>query len=676
MRSRLLHLRLWLDKNGLYPKGRLSFIAWYFLGLDILLVCVQRIASLLQRPFGAYLSGWIVFLSLVAIVLFAVIAIRRLSGKLLWRLRNRLIVAYVFIGVIPILLLLALAAGTFYLFAGQFATFVVSSKLQSELRELEARNQVLAHSLGAELDSGRKPESVQEFAFITDGSQLHTCAWLDHRVEFNSLRQEPPISAPDYRSDFSGIVLDGNNFFLRALTTVVTRQGKLAVVSSRPLESQLLLSLAADLGEVTFFEKQVPKYSVGSTPMPREALDGVVHLPADLSAMNWADGVPISGAQISVQTRFSKLYDYLFPVALGGLASTIALILFLLAIVLAAFEAAALLIGGSLMRSVTGVVGQIYLATTHVNRGDFSHRIPITSNDQLSALATSFNSMTESLEKLIQEQKEKQRLENEITIAQEVQAQLFPRDIAQLPSLEVHGFCRPARSVSGDYYDFVPLGPEKLVLAVGDVSGKGISAALLMATIHSAVRAYSMEGIPVFRQAQVVGAGPILSGKYAPLVQGAEASPGMLLSLLNHQLYHSTPLEKYATLFIAMYDGEERRLTFSNAGHLPPMLLGETGTVRRLEDGGTVVGLFDDINYDEGSVQLRPGDIFLAYSDGVTEPENDFGEFGEQRLIELVQENRDLPLDRITEIVTAAVDDWIGAGEQPDDVTLVLARAR
>jgi sigma-B regulation protein RsbU (phosphoserine phosphatase) len=89
-----------------------------------------------------------------------------------------------------------------------------------------------------------------------------------------------------------------------------------------------------------------------------------------------------------------------------------------------------------------------------------------------------------------------------------------------------------------------------------------------------------------------------------------------------------------------------------------------------------VVGLFDNLNYDEGSVHLRRGDIFLAYSDGVTEPENDFGEFGEQRLIDLVQENRDLPLGRITEIVTAAVDDWIGAAEQPDDVTLVLARAR
>ena len=105
-------------------------------------------------------------------------------------------------------------------------------------------------------------------------------------------------------------------------------------------------------------------------------------------------------------------------------------------------------------------------------------------------------------------------------------------------------------------------------------------------------------------------------------------------------------------------------------------VLSENGAVKRLEDGGTVVGLFDNINYDEASVQLRPGEIFLAYSDGVTEPENEFGEFGEQRLIELVHDNRDLPLERISEIVTAAVDDWIGAAEQPDDVTLVLARAR
>jgi phosphoserine phosphatase RsbU/P len=153
-------------------------------------------------------------------------------------------------------------------------------------------------------------------------------------------------------------------------------------------------------------------------------------------------------------------------------------------------------------------------------------------------------------------------------------------------------------------------------------------------------------------------------------------SPGGLLSLLNHQLYESTPSEKYATLFLGNYDGRSRRLTYSNGGHLPPILISQDGSIRRLDQGGTVVGLFDALSFDEASVILRPGDIFLAYSDGVTEPENDFGEFGEERLIELVRDRWSEPLSRITEAVTAAVDDWIGDKEQPDDITLVLARAR
>jgi sigma-B regulation protein RsbU (phosphoserine phosphatase) len=284
--------------------------------------------------------------------------------------------------------------------------------------------------------------------------------------------------------------------------------------------------------------------------------------------------------------------------------------------------------------------------------------------------------MTASLEKLIEEQKDKQRLENELVIAQEVQAQLFPHESVQLASLEVHGFFRPARTVSGDYYDFLTLDSDRLILAVGDISGKGISAALLMATIHSAVRAYSLQDIPVLREPAAVGAAIGSDVLLTSGIHGLDVSPGALLSLLNHQLYESTPPEKYATLFLGIYNGEKRKLTYSNGGHLPPIIMSEDGSIRRLECGGTVVGLFDQRSYEEGSVELVRGEIFLAYTDGVTEPENDFGEFGEERLIDLLRENRELPLPRISEIVTAAVDDWIGANEQPDDVTLVLARAR
>src|SRR5205814_5340812 len=173
-------------------------------------------------------------------------------------------------------------------------------------------------------------------------------------------------------------------------------------------------------------------------------------------------------------------------------------------------------------------------------------------SDQLADLANSFNSMTASIEKLMLEQREKQRLENELAIAQEVQDQLFPRQTAGLESLEVHGFCRPARTVSGDYYDFLSASSHKLILAVGDISGKGISAALLMATIHSAVRAYSVESLPQMRESVAVegvsGTGRVM----ATWPEGMEDSPGSLLSLLNHQLYDSTPPEKYSTLLLAI----------------------------------------------------------------------------------------------------------------------------
>jgi len=405
-------------------------------------------------------------------------------------------------------------------------------------------------------------------------------------------------------------------------------------------------------------------------------LDREITFGAPLPVVDWATGEEKKSAAIlRVQTRPSVLYKRLFA-SLLEFAEGVEIILVGVLIFFGIIELLALFIGTRLNRTITGAVAQLYDATKHINRGDFRHRIPVKSQDQLAALANSFNSMTASIENLIEEQKEKQRLQSELAIAQEVQEQLFPHHITQLESLEVYGFCRPARTVSGDYYDFLAMNSEKLILAVGDISGKGISAALLMATIHSAVRAYSLEGIPFLREPVAVGASTASDMTMLSTVQGAEASPGILLNLLNHQLYESTPREKYATLFLGIYDGVNRKIHFSNGGHLPPIILSEDGTVRRLEDGGTVVGLFDDQTYEEGSAQMRRGDIFLAYSDGVTEPENDFGEFGEERLIEIVRANRDLPLARISEIVTAAVDDWIGAKEQPDDITLVLARAR
>jgi sigma-B regulation protein RsbU (phosphoserine phosphatase) len=157
-------------------------------------------------------------------------------------------------------------------------------------------------------------------------------------------------------------------------------------------------------------------------------------------------------------------------------------------------------------------------------------------------------------------------------------------------------------------------------------------------------------------------------------MSAAAPSPSQVLWLLNRHLFQSTQPEKYATMFLGFYDDEKRTLTYSNAGHLPPIILGRNGEVRRLETGGMVVGLFDHMEYAQETVEFRPGDLFIAFSDGMTEPENEFGEFGEERLIETIAGQRDLPLERITEHALAAVQDWIGSTEQPDDITVVLAR--
>jgi sigma-B regulation protein RsbU (phosphoserine phosphatase) len=411
-------------------------------------------------------------------------------------------------------------------------------------------------------------------------------------------------------------------------------------------------------------------------PESTASFDREITFGTPLPVIDWENGASDKyGPVLQVRTRPAVLYNHLFA-ALGEFVRGVTYILMGVAIFFALIELIALIIGTRMTRTVTAAVADLHDATLHVDRGDFSHRIPVKSSDQLADLARSFNSMTASIEKLMLEQREKQRLENELAIAHEVQEQLFPSQTSELESLEVHGFCRPARTVSGDYYDFLAASSHKMIVAVGDISGKGISAALLMATIHSAVRAYSLESMPQLREPVAVGAVAGSGRMMATWPDGVEVSPSVLLGLLNHQLYSSTPAEKYATLFLGVYDGRSRTLTYSNGGHLPPILIGKEGTVRRLEAGGTVVGLFDGMTYEEDSVEMHPGEVFLAYSDGVTEPENEFGEFGEQRLTELVRDNRHLPLPEISQIVTAAVDTWIGDKEQPDDVTLVLARAR
>jgi phosphoserine phosphatase RsbU/P len=721
---------------GLWPEGRMARLACYLAGMAAVLYALQKLLGIFAASWGEHLGGWVGFLTFLAAVLFSILAFGWLKRRILWRLRNRLIVTYVFIGVIPAVLLLAMAGITLYGLSGQFAVFVVTSEIQSQLRSMEAVNAAVTNELAARLERNENP-TAESLAGLRKRDpawgRRRVCAWNgDKPLPVCDEFKGAAIAFPGFaKGTFREIVRDGDGLYLRVVTSMPLANSRLTVVTSEPFDKELVGKIAENLGEIALYataapreevapkpaaqpanpqsagirttvsiapekstngivvsqsakgstiqaEQEVlqPTFTVGVLPNPTGMFDHEIFFGTPLRVVDWKTGeTQRVGALMRVFTRPSVLYGHLFA-ALGEFVEGVKYILLGVGVIFALIELIALIIGTRMTRTVTAAVANLHDATTHVDRGDFSHRIPVKSSDQLADLALSFNSMTASIERLIVEQKEKQRLENELVIAQEVQAQLFPRQVSELESLEVHGFCRPARTVSGDYYDFVTAGSHKLILAVGDISGKGISAALLMATIHSAVRAYSTEHLPQMREPVAVGSVAGSGRVMATWQEGLEVSPGALLSLLNHQLYESTPAEKYATLFLGIYDERLHRLTYSNGGHLPPILIREDGAVRRLEAGGTVVGLFDNMTYDEGAVDMGPGEIFVAYSDGVTEPENDFGEFGEQRLIDLVRDNRHLPLPQISQVVTLAVDDWIGDKEQPDDVTLVLARAR
>jgi sigma-B regulation protein RsbU (phosphoserine phosphatase) len=649
------------------PRTRLALATLYLAGIEVILLLALWLLKLTGASTAADTVGaWVALLGWVGSVLLVFLALRWFRTHVMWSVRNRLIVTYTFIGALPVGLAVAvsLVSGKFVL--DDLATFVAVSEIK-----------VLANQLGAE-----NRVAVEEIT--RHSSTPEKIAASDGLFPGRSIVVLPISSLPVWVKDgFTGIVTENGHSHLRAANAILGPRGAAMVVSSVPFDQRLLARIAGRLGSLTLssgdFQNRLQAtletgsaggISAGTVPGPVMRFDRELEFSGSIEVTNWANGARRTKL-LGGTTRLSTVFAYL--TGSMGVGDTIGSILVGLAIAFAVVVLFALLIGIRLMRTITYSVANLYKATQHINRGDFTHRIQVREKDQLAALQISFNSMTENLERLIVEQKEKERLQSELEIAHEVQSQLFPQANIGTRTLELHGICRPARIVSGDYYDFLSYGPEQVAIAVGDISGKGISAALLMATIHSAVRAYEQEQLVSVGTASGYGGTGRISALETPL---APPSPGQMLWLLNRHLFQSTPPEKYATLFLGFYDDRKHRLTYSNAGHLPPIILSADGSVRRLETGGTVVGLFPDRDYEEETVELYPDDIFIAFSDGLTEPENEFGEFGEERLIETIASYRHVPLERITEHAVSAIQDWIGSTEQPDDITLVLARRK
>jgi sigma-B regulation protein RsbU (phosphoserine phosphatase) len=656
------------------PRTRLALATLYLAGIEALLLLLQWVLKAIHAAGAAdSLSGWTTFLGWTVSLLLLWLGLRWLRDHVMWSVRNRLIVTYLFIGGVPVTLAVSIALLSGYLVLGDMAVFSAVSEIKVEANRLGAAN------ASAEEEINRHSSTPEKITA------------RDTSFPGRSIAIVPTSSVPGWVKDgFSGLVSEKGHIYLRAVNSLQDPRGDAMVISSIQLDRKFLARIASRVGSLTLYsldpngdEKSLEtsgskaqgtaaasgRISAGSVPAPINALDREVDFGGPIQVTEWENG-SLRTRILGVTTRFSTVYSYI--TASMGIGSTVIVIALIgLAIAFAIVVLIALLIGIGLTRKITYSVANLYRATQFINRGDFSHRIDVRAKDQLAALQVSFNSMTDNLQNLIAEQKEKERLQSELEIAHEVQAQLFPRANVGTSTLQLHGICRPARIVSGDYYDFLSYGPEQVMVAVGDISGKGISAALLMATIHSAVRAYEQEQLVSVGMAAAYGTNSRVAAFEARM---APPSPAQMLWLLNRHLFQSTQPEKYATLFLGFYDDDKHRLTYANAGHLPPIVLGADGNVRRLETGGTVVGLFPDCDYAEETVELYPSDIFIAFSDGITEPENEFGEFGEDRLIETVAAHRQQPLERITEHVISAVQDWIGSTEQPDDITVVLAR--
>ena len=618
------------------------------LALTLLALGAVILSALLGRssPLGFLLLAFII----------SYIAFRK---ELLWRVRNRLFVTYFLFGVVPIILIalgLTLAAE---LLLGQIATQRVRQDLEARIEGVRsaAQNFALATSYGAKAD-------------LLDGirKRVPNLRWVV-RVNGNALRL--PLdgefqSAPSWIAPgFSGLFESDGHYFIGA----DVRDESLEAFAYMPLDQQALASLTPGVVSVpeVLRRNAFTTFYFGLSGNRISAEESGVRKEIIASGLapqrSWWD-VPVAGLLTWKAQSSSGTADVLLPlisrpslllagVTTGRMASMALSLLLAVGCLYVILEAVSLFSSLKLSRTITQSVDDLYQGTLEVGQGDFSHQIPVRGRHQLSELASSFNTMTAKIRGLIAEVKKKEKLDAELEIAREVQSSLFPKSAPKLNTLEIAAVCIPGRVVSGDYYDYLRLDDRRTAIVLGDVSGKGVSAALLMASLQSALHAQLK-------------------------FNGVSSNPGFstatLMVQISLQLYENTPPEKYATFFCSAYDDETGRLTYTNAGHLKPILVRQ-GKAIRLEGGGTVVGLLPDVTYEQQDVLLRPGDLLAIFSDGISEAmDASQQEFGADRLAEVLLTQTGKALDNIITAVTSAVEKWIHDPEGRDDLTLVLLR--
>jgi sigma-B regulation protein RsbU (phosphoserine phosphatase) len=680
------------------------------------------------------------FLALIPCLYFLARGISWIIRNLLWRLRRRLILTYFLIGFLPLALLVLLAAIGGYAVLWQSSSELVSRQLEGYLEQSRAATSAIALDLSrlkSESSEANLTTQLQEradaLAPVFPGVMIQVRQeGRAQQLAVGRSREAEPGNAASRRSNltevesrplppwfkgrdqFNGLIVQmvgpaETQVFARH---VVRLQGSSTIVQlSYPIGTELAAHISHTTGLAvkpgTGTAESIEADTSGDTRVTRTdsrrgfnlALAGY---PIILSMTDWQTGRERTSDALTVDlfeltprqilTRLTDLRtrDFLGAIffnAVTGLA-VIFLGIALLAVISAFF----------LTRSITGAVHNLYQGTKRVEAGDLEHQIPIRGHDQLSALTNSFNQMTRSVRDLLRVSAEKERLDQEMRIAAQVQAQLFPRHLPEVASLDIGpGVYIPARSVSGDYYDLLEISPGVIGIAVADVCGKGMSAALLMsnlqANLRSQVRAFHDAYGMAYRYAVSTAAKAALASDSPDngSIQGIEGAVEsefprkhpvqQIVDRVNRQIVTSTIDATFITLFYAEFDEAASTLTYTNAGHNPPLLLrrdtGPEPKIERLESGGTVLGLFHDAEYEDVEVSVSSGDVLVAFTDGLIEAQNHEGvEFGEDRLALLVGDNSHLAAAELERTILHAVKAWTGDSEQEDDLTLVVVRIK
>ena len=652
-----------------------------------LLAVVDTVAGLAIAVAGAYL------------VVASLVSARR---RLLWRVSRKLIISYVFIGFVPALLIVAFFVLAGLLLFSNFSSYV----LQARLRAVADRAQAIAERTTLEVQRvapvsfdqvlGERRQAVErEFpgASFVVVRAARRCpaggAAADGAADNGPLGSagawshvEPPRMVPQWIGcdGFAGLLpyqggapagAGGSGgeprLVARAVVFPKSPAPSFAIVVDLPVNDELRQRLRSETGVLL---SAVGRVGDGVNPLPGRP--GGVAPRADTTAnalplnsvsfletRDWTTGA--SGELMaSLQLNVRDMYDRIFAAqGSAGQSFRQGLLVALLVIgsLLLVIQFIALVAGLALARSITGSVHELFVGTERVRRGDFTHKIAVASNDQLGELAGSFNTMTTSIEDLLRESAEKKRLEEELRIAHEIQMSLLPQGPLRMPGLSVATLCVPAREVGGDYYDFLPLDRHRLGLLVADVSGKGTSAALYMAELKGLVLSLSR----------------------------IHSSPRELLVAANRLIAEHLDARSFITMTYAILDLDARTMTYARAGHTPLIHVPGPGARSRqaqvLAPDGLVLGLKIDAGemferlLEEETIPLRAGDLYLFFTDGITEAMNDRDDcFGEQRLARLVEEHANLPPTELRERVLGEIAAFVGDAPQHDDMTMILLK--